>query len=308
MKRIICLLTGLLLFLTGCRQVPETSRRLRIVATVFPQYDLARQIAGDCADVQLLLSAGQEMHNYEPSPLDAASIAKCDIFLRIGGESEVWTDTLLDALDTSRMSVVTLMDAIEEPLHEEEHDHSGHGGHSHEEEFDEHIWNSPVNAIAMAEAVRDALCAADPDNAALFQERAQTCIDGFAQLHEDYTALLADVDEPVLVIGDKFPFRYLAAEYGIHYAAAFSGCSSETEPTVGAMAELAEEVRIHGIETVFYLEFSSEKIADRICDMTGAKSAMLHPCHNVSGEDLAAGTTFLDLARENYETIKEALT
>lgn len=308
MKRIICLLTGILL-LTGCSQAPKKQEKLRIVATVFPQYDLARQIAGDCADVQLLLAAGQEMHNYEPSPLDAASIAGCDIFLRIGGESEVWTDTLLDALNTSRMSVVTLMDAIEAPLKEEEHHHHGEHEHEeHEEEFDEHIWNSPVNAIAMAEAVRDALCAADPENAPFFRERAQTCIADFSRLDQDYRTLFESLDDPVLVIGDKFPFRYLAAEYGIHYAAAFSGCSSETEPTVHSMMELTEEVKIHGINTVFYLEFSSEKIAGRIGDMTGAQTAMLHPCHNISREDLAAGVTFLDLARENFESIKEALT
>ena len=121
-----------LLFCTGCQSSAPEPERIQVIATVFPQYDFARTIAGEYADVTLLLSAGQEMHNYEPTPLDVADISQCDIFLRIGGESEVWTETLLEALDTSRMDVVTLMDCIEAPLAEEEHHHN-HGHEEHEE-------------------------------------------------------------------------------------------------------------------------------------------------------------------------------
>ncbi len=348
MKRLAALLTaGMLLLCTGCQlRNAEAEERLQIVATVFPQYDFARAIAGEYADVTLLLAAGQEMHNYEPTPMDVAEISKCDIFLRIGGESEVWTDTLLDALDTSQMDVVTLMDHIEAPITEEHHhDHSGHAqeaheehadeepAHEHEEDaheahaeeasahehgedaeeeahvhFDEHIWNSPVNAIAMVQAVCDALCEAEPAHADVFQERADAYIAELSEIDAQYRVLAQTCEEPVLMIGDKFPFRYLAAEYGFHYAAAFTGCSSETEPTIGALAELFAEAEHHGLDTVFYLEFSSRKIADRICAVTGAEARMLHPCHNISNEAMENGTTFPDLMRENYEAIKEALT
>ncbi len=324
MKRLAALLTaGMLLTGTvGCRMQPaQADTRLKVVATVFPQYDFARAIAGEYADVTLLLAAGQEMHNYEPTPMDVAEISQCDIFLRIGGESEVWTDTLLDALDTSQMDVVTLMEHIEAPLEEEHHHHHHHGneehdahdaeetGDSHEHgEFDEHIWNSPINAIAMAEAVCDALCTADAAHADIFRERADAYIAELAKLDAQYRVLSEECEDPVLMIGDKFPFRYLAAEYGFHYAAAFTGCSSETEPTVGSLGELFEEAEHHGLDTVFYLEFSSPKIADRICAVTGAKAVMLHPCHNVSKTDMENGTTLLDLMQENYEVIKEALT
>ncbi len=324
MRKLLALLTAgmLLLAVTGCTaQNAQAEERVQVVATVFPQYDFARAIAGEYADVTLLLAAGQEMHNYEPSPMDVAEISKCDIFLRIGGESEVWTDTLLEALDTSAMDVVTLMEHIEMPMEEDHHhDHSKHADelHSDEEEehpeeddhahFDEHIWNSPVNAIAMAQAVCESLCHADPAHAEIFTERADAYIAELSALDEQYRALSESCEDPVLMIGDKFPFRYLAAEYGFHYAAAFTGCSSETEPTIGALAELFEEAQQHGLDTVFYLEFSSRKIADRICAVTGAQAMMLHPCHNISGEDMENGITFLDLMQENYEAIKEALT
>ncbi|MBR6616363.1 MAG: zinc ABC transporter substrate-binding protein [Oscillospiraceae bacterium] len=327
MRRLAVLLCACMCLplLTGCRTQPaQADERIQVVATVFPQYDFARAIAGEYADVTLLLSAGQEMHNYEPTPMDMADIAQCDIFLRIGGESEVWTDKLLKAIDTSHMDVVTLMEHIEVPLAEEHHHHHHHEEEAHDEdehtaeevcdgahehgEFDEHIWNSPVNAIAMVEAVCESLCDADAAHAEIFRERADAYIAQLRELDEKYRTLSEECEDPVLMIGDKFPFRYLAAEYGFHYAAAFTGCSSETEPTIGALAKLFEEAKHHGLDTVFYLEFSSTKIADRISAVTGAETVMLHPCHNVSKEDMQNGTTFLDLMQENYEVIKEALT
>lgn len=351
MKRLLTLLCAFACvpLLTGCNaQDARADERISVVATVFPQFDMARAIAGEYADVTLLLAAGQEMHNYEPTPMDMAEIAQCDIFMRIGGESEVWTDKLLDALHTGHMDVVTLMDTIEVPLahehhhhahaedeheihegeeeleahenedkhdaHEEEEEHDAHAPeekcsepHAHGE-FDEHIWNSPINAIAMAQAVCESLCRADAAHAEIFRERADAYIAQLRELDEKYRHLAAECEDPVLMIGDKFPFRYLAAEYGFHYAAAFTGCSSETEPTIGALAELFEEAKHHGLDTVFYLEFSSQKIADRVSAVTGAEKRMLHPCHNVSKADMENGTTLIALMQENYEAIKEALT
>lgn len=308
MKRLFSLFTAVLLLLSGCTYQKPEHDRLQIVTTVFPAYDFAKSIAGAYADVTLLLSAGQEMHNYEPTPHDVAAIAGCDIFLRIGGESEVWTDTLLQSMDTSEMQIITLMDAIESPLEEEEAEHHHEHSHeAHEEAFDEHIWNSPVNAIAMVNEIREALCEADSAHASTYEERAQAYSEQLAQLDADFRTLSEQTEEAVLVVADKFPFRYLAAEYGFGYEAAFSGCSSETEPTLHSLLTLTEECRAHDISTVFYLEFSSQKIADRVCDVTGAQAVMLHPLHNVSAKDWQNGTSFLTLMRENYEAIKEAL-
>lgn len=309
MKRFVLLLTTVLLLCTGCSRTEVQARqRLQIVTTVFPAYDFAKTIAGEYADVTLLLSAGQEMHNYEPTPMDVAKIAGCDLFIRIGGESEVWTDTLLDAVDTSDMLIVTLMDAIEAPLEEDEKEHHHEHAHeAHEAEFDEHIWNSPVNAISMVNMVKNALSVRDMTHAEVYAERAQDYTKQLAELDAKFRALSEQTEEAVLVVADKFPFRYLAAEYGFHYAAAFSGCSSETEPTLHSLLTLTEECREHSLTTIFYLEFSSSKIADRVCDVTGARAVMLHPLHNVSAEDFRNGTSFLTLMQENYEAIKEAL-
>ncbi len=305
MKRLLCAV--LLLFCcTGCapQPAPETAR-LQIVTTAFPQYDFARSIAGDDADVTLLLAAGQDVHSFEPTPLDVAAVSRCDLFLRIGGESEVWTDQLIASLSLPASKVVTYMEHIAVPLAEEAHDHDT-AEEAHEEEFDEHIWNSPVNAIAMVEATRDAMCRADAAHAEQYRQRAEAYLAKLHALDEEFRALPAE--NAVLVVADRFPFRYLAAEYGFDYVAAFSGCSSETEPTIHSLHMLTEACRKNGASTVFYLEFSSDKIAERVCAMTGAKAAMLHPCHTVSAQEMEEGVSYLTLMQENYETIREALT
>ena len=110
-----------------------------------------------------------------------------------------------------------------------------------------------------------------------------------------------------LVFGDRFPLRYFTEAYGLTYYAAFPGCSSETEPSAATISFLINEVKTEQIPVVFHIEFSNEKVADAICESTGAKKLLFHSCHNVSAEDMEAGTTYLSLMQGNLENLKEAL-
>ncbi len=303
-RYIVCslLVLAMLLGLTGCSSSQKQSDTIAVVATIFPQYDFARLIGGEYVDVTLLVSAGQEMHNYEPTALDTARIANCDLFLRIGGESEVWTETLLSAIDTSEIEIVTLMDYVcllEEDDGEEDEDEE-------DNDYDEHIWTSPSNAMRMLEAVCSALCEVDPIHEKIYQERTEIYLAEWQSLDEDYQALATSCEGAMLVLADKFPFLYLTTAYGFSYCSAFSGCSTETEPTLHSLAKILEAVEEEQASTVFYLDFSSSKIADRIADITGANVVTLHPGHTVSSEELENGVSFYTLMRENYERLKEA--
>ena len=81
----------IVLFLTGCYEKTDDNR-LKIVTTIFPQYDFASHITGDKANITMLLTPGSESHTYEPSPSDIAKIQQADLFIYNGGESEVWVD------------------------------------------------------------------------------------------------------------------------------------------------------------------------------------------------------------------------
>lgn len=328
MRRIICFLvmtavltTGLL---SGCAYgQKKNDGKITVVTTCFPPYDFARAVAGDTADITMLLSTGAEAHSYEPTPRDIAEIQNCDIFICIGGEDEVWVDSILKAVDNDSMTVIRLFDYAE--LLEEEavagaspdgHDHHHHNNsendHEHDSEVSEdhadgHIWTSPENAVKCVQAIEDAFCEKYIENSEFYRSNAEEYIKRLEQLDSDFRKITENTGEKVIIVGDRFPFRYLAHEYGLEYFAAFSGCSSESEPSVYTMAFLIDEILEHNADTVFYLEFSTRKLAEKLCDATGAKMLPLNSCHNVSKEDFSSGVTYIDLMYENLKNLKEAL-
>lgn len=327
---------------TGCGEYKaDSSDRLSVVTTCFPPYDFARAVMGDTADITMLLCPGAEAHSYEPAPLDIAKIQNCDVFVYLGGEGEVWVDRILDSVDTSDMEIICLSDYAEklpeeyvagaspsghdhnhshaeeemEECTDTEHDHAYEEeetdhDHSHESEdghYDEHIWTSPKNAQHCVEGIRDALCTAYSENAELYKENSALYITQLEELHEELEEMTENAPSDLIVIGDRFPFRYLTHDYDLEYFAAFSGCSSESEPGVYTMAFLIDEIIEHETDTVFYLEFSTKKLAEKLCDATGAEMLPLQSCHNVTAEDFEKGTTYIELMRQNINNLREAL-
>ena len=180
MRRLLSGLLALMLAasLTACGQPPlPEDGKTQVVCTLFPYYDFARQIGGDDVDVTLVVPAGRETHSFEPTPMDVIRISQADVFIYNGGESEQWVADILDAAGEDIPCVLSMMDAAE--LHEEElvegmqggasahdhHDHDEDEDDGEEIEYDEHIWTSPVTAMALCRAITDGLCQADPDHA-----------------------------------------------------------------------------------------------------------------------------------------------
>jgi len=313
MKRILCgLLAALLLFAAGACSRSEKREggegKIKVVTTVFPPYDFTRAIAGDKADIAMLLPPGAESHSYEPSPQDMVRIEECDVFIFVGGKSEMWVRGVLDALDTKDKTILALMDMVdvveEEIVEGMEHDADG-GDDEHE--YDEHVWTSPKNAAVIVQAIAEALCAVDKKNADEYRAAAEAYLEELGKLDCTFEDIVAGGTRRTLVFGDRFPFRYFADAYGLHYFAAFPGCAEQTEPSAKTVRFLIDKVRQENIPVVFYIEMSSGKIADTICEATGAKKRLLHSCHTVSRDDFLAGKTYLELMAANAEALKEAL-
>lgn len=313
-RKLLAVITAAATVLSLCACSSESgyfksdSGKLKIISTVFPPYDLARQIAGDNAEISILLPPGSEIHNYEPSAKDMIAIRNCDIFLYIGGENEQWAEKLINSNDTENVTAVKLIDyvpALSED--EDEHDHDHDHDHEHGHETDEHIWTSPKNAQLMLSAVYDAICKVDPSDKQTYTKNKDAYAKQLSDLDDAYRSAVDNAKNKTIVLADKFPFRYLAHEYGLEFSAAFAACSDESEPGVSTMIKLTKTIKENNIPAVYYLEFSSTKIADTLCDETEATKLMLHSCHNVSKQDIENNVSYVDLMKQNLENLKLTL-
>ena len=302
--------------LMGCAQKDGTlsagaEDRISIVSTIFPPYDFARAVAGDKADVNLLVDPGTEVHSYDPSPADIVMIQDADIFIYIGGENDAWVNTVLSSMDLSDMTIIRMMDVVK-PVEEEavagmQQEENEDVSAEEEREYDEHIWTSPKNAVLMVKAIQDALCAIDADNAQAYEENATAYTAEIEELDTQLKQIVNNASSHTLVVGDRFPFRYMAEEYGLEYRAAFLGCSAQTEVSANTLAYLIDYVQDNNIEYVYYIEFSNKNIASSICEQTGAQMLLLHSCHNVTSEEFETGVTYISLMKNNAENLKKGL-
>ncbi len=319
MKKIISILCAIVILtisLFGCSVNTEQSDKLRIVTTLFPAYDFARNIAADNAEVTLLLQPGVEPHSYEPTPKDMVEIQNCDIFICNGGESESWIEGILDSLDSSKFRTVRLIDSTSALLEEDEsyeHDeHDEHDEHEHEHEgdevgYDEHIWTSPAICVELCNAIEAAISSVDSGNTAQYRRNLESYTSKLKSLDLSFKEIVESGKRQEIIFGDRFPFKYFAQEYGLVYHAAFPGCSSQTEPSAATLARLINKTREDKIPAVFYIEMSNQAVANALAKETGAKTLLFHSCHNLTKDEFYSGETYLSLMNKNLENLKTAL-
>lgn len=305
------LLVMLLLSALPCLSA-AAGEKISIVSTIFPPYDFARAVAGDKANVTMLLKPGAEIHSFDPTPADILAIQNADVFLYIGGESDVWVDDILSSMDVSKKQIVRLMDTVtlaqENTVEgmQEEDDTDGEQGND-ETEYDEHIWTSLQNAVLMVNAVEKALCAADAGNEAWYQKNAEGYIAQINAIDAQFKAVSQEAGPKIMVFGDRFPFRYFADAYGLEYRAAFPGCSTETEASAATLAYLIDTVKKYKLPYIYTIELSSQNIARSISEQTGAQILTLQSCQGISRDDFQSGATYVSLMQKNVENLRKGL-
>lgn len=311
MKQIISLTLAILLaaaLAAGCGRADNPAGgavgKISVVATIFAPYDFAREIAGDKADITMLLPPASESHSYEPTPQDIIKIRNCDVFIYVGGESDSWVNGILESIDTEKIKLVTLMDCVDTV---EEEIVPGMEAEDEEAAYDEHVWTSPKNAKLIVNKISEALCGADEANAAAYRQNTADYLEKLDTLDAAFQEVVDGAARKTIVFGDRFPFRYFADAYGLDYFAAFPGCSAETEPSAATIAFLIDKINEEKIPVVFHAELANENMALTISEATGAKVLLLHACHNISRDDFQNGESYLGLMARNAEALKEAL-
>lgn len=303
MRRQICsfviVLIVALTLIFCCPALADES--LNIVCTSFPCYDFVRAVAGDDAQIKMLIKPGAEVHSYEPTPADVISIAGCDLFVYIGGESDAWAVDILESFGDDAPQVLKLFDSVE--AHEEAHAHDS--GHVHA--YDEHIWTSPKNAALMVGAVRDAICKLVPATADRMMARGNEYIDQIEALDAAFLSVVENAARREMIFADRFPFIYFAEAYGLEWHAAFDSCSSESEPSARTMMDLIGRIQQEEIPVVYTIELTSGKTAQTIANETGAEICTFHSVQNVTEADFVAGESYVSLMQKNVLALEKGL-
>lgn len=298
----------------------EDTSKLKIVTTIFPEYDWVREILGDKidhAELTLLLDNGVDLHNYQPTADDIMKISSCDMFIYVGGESDEWVDDALQEATNKDMVVIDLLDVLGDSVKEEEVKEGMQGEDEEEEEegeeeieYDEHVWLSLKNAKTLCSKISDELCNIDSENSDTYKDNVKAYNEKLDQLDSEYQSMIDSAKTKTLIFGDRFPFRYLVDDYRLDYFAAFVGCSAETEASFETIIFLANKVDELDAGTIFTIENSDKKIAETIKSNTKSKNqniAELNSIQSVTSEQINSGTTYLSIMQNNYNVLKEAI-
>ena len=299
----------------------ENNDRIKVVATIFPEYDWVCEIVGDDnekVDVDLLVSNGADLHSYQPTVDDIMKISACDIFIYVGGESDAWVEDVLDKAENKNMKVICLMDILGDQIKEEEtvegmeeheHDHDDED-HDDETEYDEHVWLSLRNAAAFCDVIKDELCGLDAQNKKIYEKNTEDYLDRIRELDLQYDRIVTEAETNVLVFGDRFPFRYLTDDLGLKYYAAFSGCSAETEASFQTVRFLAHKVDEYDLDCIMIIDGSDGRIAKTVSENTrhgGQKILTLDSMQSVTQQEIDNGASYLGIMEKDLKVLEQAL-
>lgn len=317
-KKSILLILAAALISASCTKSEKKKNHLTVTAAIFPEYDWLLNITAGVENIEciLLSKSGVDLHSFQPSAKDIICIKESDLFIYTGGESDSWIKEILQ--ETPEVRSINLLEVLEENVVEEEitegmeTEHHHHADHDEEEtEYDEHVWLSLNLASKICMKISRELSELDKDNASSYEKNFSEYNEKLLALENQYSTFFSSpsASGKTLIFCDRFPFRYLAKDYGLNYYAAFSGCSAQTDASFSTMAFLTEKADQLNCSAVFILEESDGKIASTVVSNSKNKNMeilKLDSVQSVSEEKISRGYTYLNAMEQNLEVLKKA--
>ena len=290
---------------------------VEVVATIFPVYDWVKEISkGSDVNINLLLDSGVDLHSFQPAVDDMVKIAKCDVFVYVGGESDEWVeDSLKNVVNKNQVSINLLKilgdkvkseEIVEGMEHEHEH-HEHEHEHEHESESDEHIWLSLRNAEIICKYIAEKLSELDENNKEIYSQNCSEYVKKLSELDSEYDEVIDKSMRKILLFADRFPFRYMSDDYGLKYYAAFSGCSAETEASFETVIFLSKKVDELKLPYVLTIDGTKHKIAETVISNTKSKNQKILVLDSMQSTTLNNNTSYLEIMQKNLETLKTVL-
>ncbi|AMA74335.1 hypothetical protein ACH33_16975 [Aneurinibacillus sp. XH2] len=320
----------LAVFLIGCGQKGEgaasagkaNGEKIQVYTSIFPLYDFTRTIGGEHVQVTNLLPPGAEGHDYEPSAKDMAKLNEAKLFIYNGAGYETWIENVTKNLDPQKTKALDAsqgLQLIETEMHEHEGEHAHEGEHSHKGEsvheedhsehahgkYDPHVWLNPMLAKQQAEKVKNALAEVDPAHKDAYEANYKKLAADLDALDKEYKDVIGKAKKKELVVSHK-AFAYLTRQYGL-IQLSVSGLSPSEEPSQQQLKSLIDTVKAHNIKYVAFEGLVENKVAKTVQRESGAEAVTLYTIENVTKEQFDAGKTYIDLMKENLNTLKKVL-
>lgn len=314
-KKTAALLLALMLlgaFIACGRKTETKASGLSVVTTVFPLYDWTRAILGDGGESQVvfLLDTGVDLHSFQPTAADLMQIGECDLFLYVGGASDGWVTDALRSVPKEGRTALDMLSCLGDRVRLEEHVEGMETEAEEEPEADEHVWLSVKNAAVLVDRIAEALCGLDAARAEIYRANAAAYVEKLTKLDRAYETAVDGARTKTLLFGDRFPFRYLADDYGLSYYAAFAGCSAEAEASFETVLFLAGKLDELDLSSIVILEGSDGKLARTVLENSrdgDRRIVVMDSLQTVTAADAKAGVTYLGVMEKNVSSLQEAL-
>ena len=306
------------LALGGCQDAPKEAPKAAapprplVVASFYPLYDFARQIAGDRAEVVSLVPTGVEPHDWEPSPRDVARVEKAAVFIYNGAGFDAGAERLAKNAATTGTVVVEAtagVPLLAVDLPDRDKDHGKKHAHGHApakaSERDPHVWLDPTLARLQVESIRTALAKADPANADHYGTRAAAYATRLTTLHEALATGLESCRRREIVVSHA-AFTYLAHRYKLLQVPVM-GLSPEAEPSPAELARVVRQLKRLKAKVIFFETLVSPKLAETLAAEVGAKTLVLNPLEGLTADEEKAGKDYVGVMEENLKNLRTAL-
>lgn len=304
------------LILCSCKQnvsVPDNTLEINILCTGFSQYDWTKNITNtvDAVNVEMLQKHSVDVHNYQPSADDIIRISNCDIIICTGGEADKPIFDILDSLGDKKPIVINMMEELEQQLINVAENDSSHQHTEHNfSYYDEHIWLSLKNADILCKIISDKVVSIDPDNIKTYKLNTDAYLSKLSDLDKKYEYMVNKSTRREIVFADRYPFAYLARDYGLVCYCAFPGCSAETDAsfeTILSLASKIDELDLTSVMTIDGGILSIDEAVISSSEKKGIKTLSLNSLQSVSYDEITEGLSYLSTMEENFEIIKESL-
>lgn len=321
MKRFLKLFLPLgvfLLLITACSEeatpdMPSGSEKLNVVTSIFPIYEIVKEVAGDRANVSLMVGTNEDAHHYEPSAQAVASVNEADAFIYGSENMEFWVDSLLNVVENEDLEVVEFSKGLDLELEESEHsetleelEETGENEHHHDHgDLDPHFWLNPLNIKSQLSLVVEALTEIDSEGADDYTENAEKFSQALTELDQAYTEAFANAKQRTFVVQHQ-AFGHLADSYDLDQVAV-GGLSTEIEISPKALSKIIDFVKEQNVPVIYYQGGDQSATAEVIAKETETEIAVLYDLESKPADLDGEENLYLEAMAQNLEQLKKSI-